>query len=348
MSRVTFLMAVHNGMPYLPEAMESMLKQTVPCDILVVDDASSDGTADYLKGLDGKRGIRILTNRVNLGLADSLNLGISNIRTDYVARLDSDDVARCDRIERQLDFMDAHPDVGILGGYARIFGNPSSAGTEFFPVGIDCIRAYLLFANPLCHPTVMIRRGLLTDHQLAYRSQYGRSEDLDLWIRMSRVTRLENLPRILTDKRDHPQTVTSVHSRDMADQAGELHAALLGEIGLSVSPADLERHGRVGLGKRVVAWAELNACGNWLENIYFAAQRSGLYSPAGLKQAMGMIWWRLCANSTPLGWAVWRAYAGSEWGREFSPSFAARTRFFLSVLWHMSRSKSCSQKRGNS
>ena len=115
--RVTVLLAVHNGEPYVRDAVESVLDQTHrDFEFVIVDDASTDGTVVTIESFDDAR-IRLFRNERNLGQVPSLNRGLREARGAIVARIDADDVSRPTRLERQLAVLDADPRiVGLCQG----------------------------------------------------------------------------------------------------------------------------------------------------------------------------------------------------------------------------------------
>ena len=93
MKRLTVLMPVYNVDPYVSDAIESVLSQTYSdFELLVLDDCSTDNTADIVKSFKDSR-IRLVSNEVNLGLAENLNKGIELANTEFIARMDGDDIA---------------------------------------------------------------------------------------------------------------------------------------------------------------------------------------------------------------------------------------------------------------
>src|SRR4051812_32745176 len=116
--RVSVLIPAYNSGRFLTEAVESILAQTTAdWELIVIDDASTDGTPERLASCNDARLVR-LRNPTNLGQVRSINRGLAVARGRYVACLDHDDVAEPGRLERQSDFLDAHPDVSVLGAWA--------------------------------------------------------------------------------------------------------------------------------------------------------------------------------------------------------------------------------------
>ena len=126
MSEISILMAVYNGMPYLPEAVRSIRAQTFEdWTFVIIDDGSSDGTADYLDGLDDPR-IRV-THQENQGLGAALNRGLELCDTEFLARMDSDDIAYPTRLQEQLDFSARIPKWACWARRFNDWANPASA-----------------------------------------------------------------------------------------------------------------------------------------------------------------------------------------------------------------------------
>src|SRR5579864_8737730 len=118
--KVSVLLAVHDGEPYVHEAVRGVLKQTFrEFEFLVVDDASTDNTVAIVDSFADPR-IRILRNEHNLGQVPSLNRGLLEARGEYVARIDADDVSLPRRLERQVALLDAQPEVALVGAWMSL------------------------------------------------------------------------------------------------------------------------------------------------------------------------------------------------------------------------------------
>lgn len=162
--RVTVLMTLYNKGPYVEEALRSVLAQTfTDFELLVVDDASTDGGLDKVKAISDPR-IRILESAVNTGRAAAANRGYDAATGDYVAVLDADDLMHPERLAKQVDFMDAHPDVGALGSWASTVNNPDQ--WVKMPADDRHCRSTMLFGMPVLYPASMLRHKVLKDHHL--------------------------------------------------------------------------------------------------------------------------------------------------------------------------------------
>lgn len=138
-----------------------------------------------------------------LGLAGSLNLGISLAKGELIARFDSDDMCMPQRLAEQVAFLDAHPDVGVVGSWMQIMDAQSQVtATRRYATEHGQIVRKFIYTNALAHPTVMLRKALVAGAEGAYRADFRYCEDLELWLRMlGRGVRFANMPEYLVTYR---------------------------------------------------------------------------------------------------------------------------------------------------
>jgi hypothetical protein len=233
------LLAVRNGEPHLGEAIRSVLGQTFrDFDLLVIDDASSDGSPATLAAIRDPR-LRVLRNEENLGLTRSLNRGLALTASEYVARLDADDLAFPQRLARQVAFLDAHPEIGIVGAQGMaidVRGRRLSRVAWWHrewqrPRQGAAFDWYRMFDTPFIHSSVMFRRALVHDDMGGYDESFVLSQDADLWLRAARRTRMANLDTPLVAMRLRPSSLTADPARRARPGTREqkidvLHAAM--------------------------------------------------------------------------------------------------------------------------
>jgi len=201
---VSVLMPVRNGERWLEQSLRSIAQQTVrDFEFLVVDNGSTDRTPEILARACADDERLVALSEPHRGIVPALNTGLAAARAPLIARLDADDMAMPNRLERQLEFMARHPDVGLLGSWADVIDTRGKVYGHRRPVtGHDDLVRILKFSNPFIHPAVMFRTGLV--RQLGgYRAAFEVSEDYDLWLRMAEVTVLANLPEPLVFYRLH-------------------------------------------------------------------------------------------------------------------------------------------------
>ena len=181
--RITVLMSVYNGERYLKEAIESILNQTYKeFEFVIYDDCSTDHTAEIIKSYSDSR-IVYRRNSVNQGLTRNLADGVSRSEADYIARMDADDIAYPERLERQLQWMDHHPEVTILGSPVTYFRDTlGDLGVAKQPADDATIKAKLFISFTLMHPSIMFRREELVKQGLNYNPEYRCSQDHALYL----------------------------------------------------------------------------------------------------------------------------------------------------------------------
>ena len=187
--KVTVLMTVYNGLPYLGEAIDSILGQTFKdFEFLIIDDASTDDSCSLIESYTDAR-IQLVRNERNLGQVPSLNKGLHLARGEYVARLDQDDTSAPNRLERQVEFLDTvSPQVAVVGTWLQIIDQNGKLTGEWKLPLIDSYADYLISLlegwTPLAHPAVMFRKDIVL--QLGgYNETLAPAEDFDLWMRLA-------------------------------------------------------------------------------------------------------------------------------------------------------------------
>jgi glycosyltransferase involved in cell wall biosynthesis len=206
---VSVVMSVYNGQAFLSEAIESILGQTLrEFEFVVIDDGSTDRTAEILGEYASRDGrLRVLRHE-NKGRATSLNAGIGLATGKYIARMDADDVAMPYRLEEQVDFLERHAEVGLVGGAIELINATGLVVKTARPPLEDAeIRSVMLRYNPMFHPTVVIRKEVVLAAG-GYRKALLDADDYDLWLRMSERSRLANLGTTMVKYRVHSGQVS--------------------------------------------------------------------------------------------------------------------------------------------
>lgn len=208
---ISVVMPVYNGERFLRDAVESILKQSfADFEYIIVDDGSTDQTSQILEEyrlLDSR--IYIHANPTNKGIIKSLNTGCELSSGRYIARMDADDISLPNRLEKQLDYLEWHSEVGILGTSAEIIDKEGNAIGEVRLSDSPLETKWqMFFENRLMHPTVMMRRMVLEKVGF-YRIDAIGAEDYDLWTRVGRTTCVSNLPEILLRYRRWDSSITS-------------------------------------------------------------------------------------------------------------------------------------------
>ncbi len=213
------VLPVYNGMPYLKDAVESVLRQTLDkFELIVVDDGSTDETPNYVRSIQDPRVRYVRT--AHAGLVDALNTGITMARSPWIARIDADDLALPQRLEKQWEFLQANHDQVLLGcGFDLIDEDGRWLRPTLNVVSDQAARWAMLFFNPFPHPGAVFRRDIARFCG-GYRSESPVAQDFDLWTRLAHHGRIGNHPEILCHKRCTTQSITSTSSERQCYFAG--------------------------------------------------------------------------------------------------------------------------------
>ncbi|MGB0514858.1 MAG: glycosyltransferase family 2 protein, partial [Wenzhouxiangellaceae bacterium] len=278
--RVSVFIPVHNREHYIAVAVNSILVQSFEdFELIVVDDGSTDRTVEVLERFDDPR-LRIERNPTNLGIPATRNRGLELARGEYIALLDSDDHSYPQRLARQAEWLDDHPDVVQLGSWCS-FMDAAGAMLETIrrqPLESDEIHAHLLFHCPVINRTVMARTAAL--RKLGYSTDFPRCQDYEMHCRLiEHGARLANLPDILVCGREHPGRFTGQTSNLGRHRKLAIQKRMLGHLDIDHDDQDLAWHYALTRKSErpddTVVW--LDWVEAWLWRIKQANRASGFY-----------------------------------------------------------------------
>ena len=232
-------MSVYNGEQFLAESVQSILDQSfADFEFIIIDDGSTDSTALMLKEFANRDSRVRIFSQENRGRVDSLNRASAMSRCKYLARMDADDVAVRDRLLWQVQFMENHPEVGVVGGYVDYINEVGNVvGTRHLPTTNGEIQAALLTDCVLVHPAVLIRKDAFFSAG-GYRKAVLEAEDYDLWLRIADRFQLANVSRVVLKYRHHSHQVSVQHCRAQALSAVTARAATLARRGGKADPLE--------------------------------------------------------------------------------------------------------------
>ncbi len=228
-------MAVYNGQEYIGDALDSILKQSFrDFEFIVVNDGSLDGTARILQRYAQLDERLLVLHQENHGVIAALNRGCRLARGTYIARMDADDVSVPGRFEMQVDFLDRHPTVAVVGGAIRFINTTGDViGERRYPLEDRQIKKALRENNCcLMHPAIMMRKNAF-DTTGGYRSSFVHAEDNDLFLRLADRGEMANLSDVLLYYRLHARQVSTRHIRQqvLSGLAAEAVARIRRETG---------------------------------------------------------------------------------------------------------------------
>jgi len=198
---VSIIMPAYNAEKYITQSIDSVLNQTYEnFELLVVNDASTDGTAEIIRDLAAKDGrVKLLQNTHGKGVAGGINTGLKNAKGKYIARADADDINRPYRLEKQVAFLEAHSEIFLVGGGYAPFNERGHMFDALHPTSSLEIAWRFLTNTFFCHPSVMFRREV---YETLGTYPNVEAEDFAYFSGVVQKYRCANLPEILIDYRN--------------------------------------------------------------------------------------------------------------------------------------------------
>lgn len=219
-------MPIYNAQQDLRQAIESILSQSFSdFELLIIDDGSTDQSVQIVRSFTDPR-IYLISQPRNLGLVAALNKGLEEARGQFIARMDGDDISLPQRFALQLAAMHEQQ-LDICGSHwAQIDANGNQFSTLYAPKLADEVVATLGTTVPYAHGGIMLRKRFLDLHALRYKPEY--SEDYELWIRCFELgAKFGSVDAVLYLHRTHPQSITSMRSKEQAYSAKQLRRAFV-------------------------------------------------------------------------------------------------------------------------
>jgi glycosyltransferase involved in cell wall biosynthesis len=308
--RVTVLMPVFNGAPYLAEAIRSILHQTfTDFEFLIIDDGSTDESVAVIHGFHDPR-IHLVHNETNLGLVASLNKGLELAQGEYIARMDQDDISRLERLACQVRYMDAHPQIGVCGSWVQFIPKANNYVWKL-PEKSEEILCWQFHTVGVAHPSVMMRRRLFEEHRLLYDPQYRHIEDYELWGRAIRYMDFANIQKVLLDYRISPGQICKVYGEDQLTTVAPLRLQRVRELGIEPTPAERELHEMVMNSTLPPDRVILDRVEQWLLRLGSANKAIGKYEVALFDKRLFEIWCSVCTRLAETDCCSWKRFRKS-------------------------------------
>lgn len=196
-------MPVYNAEKTVEQAIRSVMGQTfTDFELIVIDDGSKDKSWSIMQSLAQKDPrIRVFQNEVNLGIMKTLNRAHSMTNASLLAQLDSDDEMKPTRLEKQVAYLSVHLDVAVVGSWYSMMGRTEAHDRVLkLPTTPEEVLASMAIENPLCHSSVMMRKEVFQQVG-GYRPEFRNTEDYDLFLRISKLYKIANIPEVLVRNR---------------------------------------------------------------------------------------------------------------------------------------------------
>jgi len=310
---VTILMPVYNAEKYIKEAIESIINQTfTDFEFLIIDDGSSDNSLNIINNYKDNR-IRLYKNEQNIKLISTLNKGIELAKGKYIARMDADDISLPQRIEKQVEFMEKHPEIGALGtAFISFDDNNKYFYKTIYPSDHFSICVGMLYKMQLCHSSVIIRSKTIIDNNLRFSLNFLHAEDYDFFYRLSRHAKLANLKQCLYKRRLHNEQVSNVYEDIQKNKSREIIKIQFNNIGVNLSDAQIDIFTEINYCHYQKNFSFLKEAQTILESINEANNTTKIYDTKLFQKYLQNLWFNVCTNLTSLGLDVYKTYKKSK------------------------------------
>lgn len=297
--KVSVIMPIYNAEKYVTKAVESILNQTFQdFELILVNDCSTDSSVQIIQSIQSSK-IQLLHTPQNSGAAISRNLGIAAAKGEYIAFLDADDWAYPYRLQKQVDFLDRNPSIGLLGTWAEIIDENKNLIDEFLlEIPQNQIAMRLIFHNCFATSSVMLRKKFAL---YQFDTTYPPAEDYELWMRLSTQTQFGIIRERLVKYLSHSQGISKLKKEQMEENVLRILRNGLGKFGLEPTEKEIATH-------RQIAHLEFETSKNfvieankWLLKLKYANEDKKVFSSKDMNSLLAYYWFRIAAAHHSLG-----------------------------------------------
>ncbi|WP_052169724.1 glycosyltransferase family A protein [Pseudobutyrivibrio ruminis] len=239
--KVSVIMPAYNAEKFIEKTINSILNQTyTDFELLIIDDCSTDNTMDVVRRIKDNR-IRIINNKTNQGIAKSRNIGLANAKGEYIALMDNDDLTVVDRFEKEVCYLENHPEIGAVGGNvitidsrdnqisdcAKMINNPQYLWLD------------IVFQCPMANSSTIFRKSTLENKKICFHDNMLGMEDYRFWTEFSAVADIYNFTDVFLKWRCRDGNETTRVRGELADERAKKFAEIQ-RLGLEKRGVELE------------------------------------------------------------------------------------------------------------
>ncbi len=292
MPKVSVVLPVYNVSAHIRGTIESILRQTFQdFELLVLDDCSTDDTVAQIEQIADPR-LRLLRNERNLGRAGTDNAALPHVRGEYIAKMDGDDICHPERLAKQVAYLDAHPEVNIVGSFMQNFG--ASTYLNRYPAQPADTRVLTLFTLPTGNPSAMMRTSLFREQGMRYDASLRQTEDYDFCARYIRQLRIATLQEALIEYRVPHQVRKKDILSERASVSDVVREQLLRTWGVPFTTRELYVYNAIAMLERSSNDIKLDEVDAWLQKLLAHNEQQPLFEPAALLRGLAERWFEVC------------------------------------------------------
>jgi len=235
--KISVLLPMYNAEAHIQEAVDSILNQSYQnFELIIINDGSTDQSLQKVTTLYGNNKKVRLIDQKNHGLIFTLNKAIALSEGELLARMDADDISFPDRFLKQVQLFESTPDLGICGSSTKNFGFNNDISIK--SSNDDELKAQLLISPPFAHPSVMIKKSVLTDNNILYDEEYKHCEDFAFWSDLAQHCIFSNVTDISLMYRVHENQITNTFSDTVMEAHYKLCSKNLAKINIHLLKED--------------------------------------------------------------------------------------------------------------
>ena len=287
---ISVVMPVYNGAPFLPEAIESILRQTYTnFEFIIVDDGSTDGSRSIISDYAKKdQRIRLLSLN-HRGVTGAMNEGVCLARGEWIARMDHDDVSSPDRLTVQLEWA-IQNNLDVCGAQAETFG-PKEEKLWWFPETHEAICKELFFRCPILYPTAIIRTDVFRENLHIKDCVF---DDYELFTRLAPKHRMGNVAPVLLRYRRHETQTSKVRQKEFGKDFQKYRFRYFYKMFPNTPLTDYLPLALVSDKQPLSNIQQLERAGQWLVKLSNVSNEN-------VRQKMGQRWQKTCERTAALG-----------------------------------------------
>lgn len=305
---VSVIMPAYNGEKFVHQAIESVIMQTYEnWELIIIDDGSTDNTVKIIEQFEDKR-IRFYKNNVNMGIAYSRNRALYLSKGAYIALLDDDDMYVKDKLRLQVEYLDDHKNIDILGGKCQwideknqVLSSPSQVLYES-----DDIRALSLFFNPFWNGEIMFRKKIYEYYKFFYKNGMYGMEDYHFWVRYLKYCKATNLNQVIFLHRQTSGTETNrVKKTDLDNKRNVMkyiRKITFANYGFSINDIDYEMLYKYYNDKGIVSFCSIDEMFEMIKLFKNICALNTQIPDANLKKICRLLICQSVMNSNEIWW----------------------------------------------
>lgn len=305
MPAISVLMPVWNThIAHLNAAINSILRQSfTDFEFIILNDSPYNKELKAAIGNFNDPRIKYYENPQTLGIAKSYNRLIDIAGTEYVAIMNHDDISLPERLQKQYEYLQDHPEIGLVGTAYKKFGELNRFKVIHSPLDNAQIKSLLLFKAPILHPTIMFRRSLLVEHAIRYNENFISLNDRQLYFEIGKYAKLASLPDTLYKYRFHKDMTSKRLKYEIGNEQKIFHQLWFAENNICLSDTEKEIFDDyITTGRCRIKDAEiLHQIKNILEKLSAENKRNGLLPEPEFSDTCAVYLLKRCLNAAVYG-----------------------------------------------